>query len=110
MARQLGFLVIDMGVQFVGDVDEAGMNEVRNELHFQDLYRGTGPSLRVRDRFRDTLPHHCNDIASVWRKTALDPTLSAVILYLKVANSRDRGPLMEHFRAQVKAAGLRGGW
>jgi hypothetical protein len=110
MARQLGFMVIDMGAQFVGDVEEAHLNEVRSELHFLDLHSGIGPSRRVRDRFRDTLPAHCVNIAANWQHTALDPSLAGMIFHLKTARTSDRGPLMNELRSRVKATGLRGGW
>jgi hypothetical protein len=110
MARQLGFMVIDMGAQFVGDIDQASLDEVRVELYFSDLHRGTGPSLRVQDRFRDTLPTHCTQIASRWRQTALNPTLSARIAALNAAPGYARAVHMRFFRAEAKAAGHRGGW
>jgi hypothetical protein len=50
MAKQLGFMVIDLEHQFIGAVDELRMMEVRNGLWFTDLAIGDGPSLRVRDR------------------------------------------------------------
>jgi hypothetical protein len=76
MARQMGFLVIDMGAQYVGDVEQDSLDEVRSELYFLDLYRGAGPTRRVQDRFRDTLPAHCHNIAARWRETALNPVLA----------------------------------
>lgn len=110
MARQLGFMVIDMGAQFVGDVEQDKLDEVRRGLYFLDLQNGTGPSLRVRDRFRDTLPNHCSKIAERWRDTALNTTLAPRIMQLKTATAKDRSSHMEWFRYEVKAAGLQGGW
>jgi hypothetical protein len=54
MAKQLGFMIINMDRQFIGSrIDEAAHLEVHNELHFHDLTLGEGPSLRVRDRLAD---------------------------------------------------------
>ena len=55
MAKQLGFLIIEMDRQFIGEVEEAEMLEVRNGLHLYDLTVGSGPSLRVRDRLRGAI-------------------------------------------------------
>jgi hypothetical protein len=44
MAHQLGFIVIDMGVQFVGDVPATRLDEVRNERHFSDIRLGAEPA------------------------------------------------------------------
>jgi hypothetical protein len=41
MAQQLGFVTIDMGIQYAGDIKEDELLEVRNELHFRD---GSAPS------------------------------------------------------------------
>lgn len=110
MARQMGFMVIDMGAQFVGAIDQEQIDTVRRELYFLDLYRGFGPSLRVRERFRDTLPNHCERIAERWRTTALHTALGDRLLALKNTASRDRSHHMEWLRAEAKQAGLRGGW
>jgi hypothetical protein len=50
MAKQLGFMVIDLEHQFIGAVDEDRMMEVRDGMWFTDLAIGDGPTLRVRDR------------------------------------------------------------
>jgi len=110
MAHQLGFVVIAMDTQFVGTVDEDALNQVRTELHFQDLRHGHGPSLRVRDRFRDTLPGICTRVASQWCETALHPDLSSWISYLKEARRHERNMAMVELRAAATAAGHRGGW
>jgi hypothetical protein len=108
MAKQLGFMVIDMGAQFVGDVDEDGMHEVRNELHFQDLSHGTGPSLRIRDRFRNTVPKYGVEIATAWHHTATNQRLATLIAALRHAKGCDRHPQMAALRAQVRAEGHQG--
>lgn len=108
MAQQLGFMVIEMGVQFVGDVDETLMHEVRNELHFQDLSSGPGPSLRVRDRFQRTVPVHGVNIATAWHRTATNPRIAPLITELRQAKGRRRYELMTALRAQVIAEGHRG--
>ncbi len=63
MSYQLGFVTIDMDIQFVGDVEEDELLEVRNELYFRDLAPGCGPSLRVRDRLIKTLPRTAHGVA-----------------------------------------------
>jgi hypothetical protein len=50
-AQQIGFVVIDTGIQSAGDVDEEELLEVRSEIHVHDLAHGRGPSLRVRSLF-----------------------------------------------------------
>lgn len=111
MASQLGFMVIEMGAQFVGDIDQDSLNEVRSELQFLDLYQGSGPSKRVQERFRDTLPRHCTTIAERWRNTALNPTLVDCIHALRaITATHDRSPWMEQLRTEGKQSGLRGGW
>ena len=42
MAQQLGFVVIDMGIQFADKVGEEELLEVRSALHFHDLAHGRG--------------------------------------------------------------------
>jgi hypothetical protein len=109
MAQQLGFMIIDMGVQFAGDVDdEAAMDEVRNELYFHDLRYGSGPSLRVRDRFQKTLPIHGAKIADAWRNTVHNPYIALSIRQLRYAKGRDRNELMAALRQYVKDAGHQG--
>lgn len=71
MAKQLGFFVVEMGRQFAGDVEEDALLSVRNELHFNDLYAGTGPSIRVTDRMRGSIPKHATAAAAVWRTTTV---------------------------------------
>jgi hypothetical protein len=110
MAKQLGFLVIDMGTQFVGDVDQAALDEVRNELAFGDLRVGAGPSLRVKDRFQKTVPIHGPAIAAAWKKTTNNADLTHRIHQLRSTKLKGhaRGDLMREFRAFVKDAGHRG--
>lgn len=111
LAKQFGFLVIEMELQFVGDVDEHSMDEVRNELHFGDIRVGEGPSLRVRDRFRDTVPLHGPPKATRWRETALNPALASLITRLKsTTKAHERDPLLINLRDVNKQAGRPGGW
>lgn len=110
MAHQLGFMVIDMGVQFTGDVEQSAVDEVRVELYFHDLRAGNGPSLRVRDRFRNTVPIHCTNISAAWRRTALDPDLTGFFDELRRAKGGARSRLMNEFRQAATDAGHRGGW
>ncbi|MGI8308961.1 hypothetical protein [Saccharopolyspora hattusasensis] len=107
MAQQLGFLIIERGAQFAGTVeDEETLHKVRIELHFQDLLPGNGPSLRVRDRFRDTLPKYAATYAAKWQKTVANLDLADCIRQLKSAkNYAERSQLMALFREHVKRAG-----
>ena len=111
MAKQLGFMIIDMERQFVGAVDEDKFMEVRNELHFHDLARGEGPSLRVHDRLSSTVRTHCTEFASTWRRTALDTVLGPTVLDAAAArNQRDRGREVGHLRDIVVDRGWGEGW
>jgi hypothetical protein len=108
MAKQLGFMIIEMGIQYVGDVEQEGLDEVRNELQFSDLRVGDGPSVRVRDRFRKTVPAYCTEIAEAWRRTVDNHYLTHTIHELRYAKGYDRPPLMQQFRELVKDAGHQG--
>jgi hypothetical protein len=110
MAQQLGFVVIDMGIQFAGDVDEEEIFEVRHELHFQDLARGRGPSLRVRDRLTSTLPRICQDTAVQWKETCLDLEMAVIITRLRRAEARQHEALITDLRDMNTSMGRRGGW
>lgn len=110
MAQQLGFVVIDMGIQFAGDVDEEELLEVRHELYFQDLARGRGPSLRVRDRLTGTLPRISQDTAAQWADTCSDLQMSVIITRLRRATPRQHEALMADLRNMNTSMGRRGGW
>jgi hypothetical protein len=111
MAKQMGFMVIDMGRQFIGAVEEDKMLEVRNGLWFTDLALGDGPSLRVRDRLRTAVRSNCAEVASVWRDTALDGELGQTIL--AAAKARDQRTFyreVQHLRQAAADRGWLGGW
>jgi hypothetical protein len=106
MAKQFGFLVVDMESQYAGSVEEAALDEVRNELHFQDLRVGTGPSLRVRDRFRDTVPEYATAFAARWQKTTANTAITDLIEKLRYATRfPERAALMTELRDQARRAG-----
>jgi len=107
MAKQLGFMVIQLRTQFAGAVDEKALNEVRTELHFEDLRFGSEASTTVRDRFRDVIPLHGPTYAAAWQKTAANPELVHSITQLRYARE-DRDQVMSEFRKHVKRAGHRG--
>ena len=108
MASQLGFMVIDTGIQYTGPVEEAALLEVRNELHFQDLHAGAGPAARVIDRFRTTVPNHAVRLASVWKTTCLDTARAQLIGRLRYErNNNDRAELLSELRS---SGPWRGGW
>lgn len=109
MAKQLGFFVIEMKIQYAGALNEKELDEVRNELHFHDLRAGDGPSVFVRDRFRDTIPRYALEWAAKWQQFVANPELAQYVPLLREeTNTRDRGPLMAEFRDQVKRAGYQG--
>jgi hypothetical protein len=111
MAKQLGFVVIDMRRQFTGEVDEHDVAEVRNELHFHDLVRGSDRSIRVYDRIRNTMPGICSDVAAVWKQTCMAAGYAPLFEQLR-AKTRllARRELMTELRAVAIRHGLRGGW
>ena len=111
MAKQHGFLVIEMQRQFAGDVGEHELMEVRSELHFRDLVQGYGPSLTTIDRLRKTIPNICTDFALTWRTTCHMPGFAALYEALRqhVKNDR-RDALVNQLRDIARDAGLDGGW
>jgi len=111
MAKQLGFIIIEMAAQFVGEtVTEAQLLEVRNELGFTDLYRGAGPSLPVRDRLRGLGPH-LTAYADTWTATTQDPDNSARLSRLRSKlGQTERTTLLNEIRGANRANGNRGGW
>ena len=111
MAKQLGFVVIDMNRQYAGDVGEQELLDVRNELHFNDLYAGAGPSLRVRDRFTKVLPRIATTMAAQWSTTAATPELATLLEQLRAAKTASkRNALTSQLRAVNTSLGARGGW
>lgn len=109
MAKQIGFMVIDMSKQFIGNnIDEPSYMEVYNELDFDDMMLGEGPSLRVRDRLAKTLRRDCVTFAETWQATAADPNLGPVLLQLsqlKPADGKHRRGLVENLKETVVAHG-----
>ena len=111
MAQQLGFMAISMGIQFAGDVpDEEEVYEVRSELHFQDLARGSGPSLRVRDRLQKTLPNNAHDIAAQWAATCANDDMANTLRQLRTARHSKHDDLVASLRHLNTEMGRRGGW
>lgn len=111
MASQLGFLIIDMERQFIGAVEEDKYLEVRNELGFNDLVLGQGPSLRVRDRLRNTIRDRTPRFATAWKRTALDDFLGPTLTELSVTrDQRDRTHLVQTMSAHVADRGWGLGW
>lgn len=112
MAGELGFVVIDARLQWAGDVDEAALLEVRNELHFVDLRAGSAPSVRVHDRFSSSgLPTNAHRLASLWAETSADdPTVALLRRMKRASNANERLRLLESLRQRSRARGLRGGW
>lgn len=105
MAQQLGFMILDMPEQFAGAVEQHALDEIRVELHFQDLRVGAGPSQRVRDRFRSTIPRVGPQYAAAWQKTTANPEFTQLIHQLRYAPDAERNALMSTFRSHVLRAG-----
>lgn len=113
MASQLGFLIIDLGIQYVGhQVEEPAFNEVRNELHFNDLHLGEHNSLRVRDRLKQHVPGIAHRYANQWNATALDPEIAPILIQLRSSrlSSMERSDLMTTLRELNINRGQAGGW
>lgn len=112
MASQLGFVVIDMGRQFVAEtVGDGELLEVRNELHFHDLSHLDGPSVRVRDRFQKVLPQHCVKFASTWRSTCEVPEFVTLFEQLRyTADQQTRNNLVAQLRQTAADRSKPGGW
>jgi len=112
MAQQLGFMIIDMELQFVGhpidEHEQAHFDEVRVELHFNDLRLGKGPSVRVTDRFAKVIPTHASAMASTWMRTVANDEIRTLIAPLRTAKHAERTALMDELRHAVTRAGHRG--
>lgn len=112
MAKRLGFVVVEMDRQYVGDVDEDDLMEVRNELHFDDLTRGSEPSIRVQDRLRKTLPNIWEGVSGAWHNTCAAQGLADIFHQLRYTKDLDeRANYLRQLRiAAVEQLGVRGGW
>lgn len=112
MARQLGFFVIPMSRQFAGEVEEEDVTEIRTELHFRDLVRGSEASQRVVDRLRKVLPENAAAFAAAWRLLAVSVDLTAMFATLRRTETKpwDRQRLVGDLREAANELGLDGGW
>lgn len=112
MAKQLGFLVIEMRAQFLGDtLTEDEVNEVRNELGFSDLYRNTGPSRAVRDSLSKHLPPVISQFADTWTQTVDDSDICDVLSQLnRRLTGTERKFIVNDLRQAHAAIGGSGGW
>ncbi|AFA76186.1 hypothetical protein GPOL_174p01670 (plasmid) [Gordonia polyisoprenivorans VH2] len=111
MAKQLGFIVIAMERHYVGTaMTDDDIISVRNGLDFVDLHRGTGPSLRVKERrLEGPISRNCTEIADQWQRTATDLGHFFAPLRIKQRH-HERTLMMNQLRAQSTARGDRGGW
>ena len=110
MAQQLGFMAISMDIQYAGDVPEEEVYEVRSELHFQDLASGSGPSLRVRDRLKNTFPNSAHKIAAQWAATCANEAIGETLRQLRTARRSKHDDLIADLRHLNTEMGRRGGW
>lgn len=112
MATQLGFMVIPMDRQFVGQhVEEAKHLEVHNELHFKDITLGNGPSLRVRDRLKAAVRERSDEFAQRWERTVSDTRISTTLRQLShPRDRRTRAALTEVLKDLVVDNGWGEGW
>ncbi|MGB0971366.1 MAG: hypothetical protein ACPGVG_10435 [Mycobacterium sp.] len=97
MAKQFGFLVIETARQFIGEVEETEMLEVRNGLQLHDLAVGSGPSLRVRDRLRGPIAKQVPISAPIWKQTALGRE-GTLLEAARVATNDERDDLLNQLR------------
>lgn len=110
MAKQLGFIVIAMERQYAGTaMTDEEVIDVRNGLDFNDLHRGTGPSLRVQERLQGPISQNCAEIAETWRGTS-----TGLGHYFAALKGKQPSPQRAHLMHQLRAAstkrGDRGGW
>lgn len=110
MAKQLGFFAIETGRQFAGDVDGDALLEVRNELHFNDLFKGADPSVRVRDRLSKTIPKYASAAAEQWRETSAELEATFSSLGRKRLSNSTRRIMTNRLREQSAELGHPGGW
>lgn len=112
MARQVGFIAIETDIEFVGEVVDRELQELRNELYLQDLRTGTGPMLRVRDRFRsDALLAKIPVLARSWGQAVDDENFRELIIAARRAkNSLARDPHVANLRLWNTARGEAGRW
>lgn len=111
MAKQLGFLVVELGLQYVGTPQVGSIDAVRNELGYADIREGDGPSLRVRDRFSTGQRVHqmLPGMAETWAETAAH--LATEIRRCKQSsNSSQRSARVEALRQANRLLGRQGGW
>lgn len=101
LAKRLGFLIIEMGRQFVGEVEEDQMIEVRNGLQFNDLALGSGPSLRVRDRLRTVVLPQAADFAQLWKNAAATRAGDLIVAAHKAKKDTARHPLVAELQTQA---------
>ncbi|QOK22350.1 hypothetical protein IGS73_14865 [Janibacter indicus] len=112
MAGALGFVVIDARRQWVGNVEDQALLEVRNELHFIDLHAGSDPSIRVHDRFsKSRLLEKAPDLAAAWAATADDaPSVDLIHRMRSEKSAAQRHQIMAALRRRSSVRGVRGGW
>lgn len=109
MATQLGFMIIDAGIQYVGtSVAEPELLEVRNELYLNDLHLGLGPARRVQDRFTSVVPENAARLAGRWKATCEEPRRVELLHDLRyMEDNAMREQLLRELR---RSGSWRGGW
>jgi hypothetical protein len=116
MAKQFGFKVHDAQRQYIRDaVKPESLQEVRNELGFQDLLAtpiDSPPDKRLVRFFRVVLPKGAKEACTSWRETVLTHNLDQHFALLRDPGLRlaDRGEQMGHLRVDAHIAGLDSGW
>lgn len=113
MARDIGFLVREMRVSPMGDVDPTHLREVVAELGFHDLRAGSAPSRSMQPWFADTLPSEANRTADTWAITLTDPRCQLLLERLAGTRKSDdraqRTLLLRQLNLRCRALG-RQGW
>jgi len=103
MAKSLGFYVIDLRRQYLvpsSDIDDEMLAEVRNELGFADLLKGTGPDSVLLKHFSTSLPSVVERSAERWARSA--PHLSE--FFTRLRSPHLTGGRREQVLADLRAA------
>ncbi|MBB6122176.1 hypothetical protein [Nocardiopsis algeriensis] len=111
MAKQFGFFVIETKRQFIGDVDEDKLNEVRAELWLTDLINHQGADEKIVRALATTFPKQAQVTAERWAVTAEDPDMRDYFARMRNATSAPRrSRILEKAREHASSMGFDGGW
>lgn len=80
MAKNLGFMVVEMRAQFAGDTDTKEIDEVRKGLHFIDLKPGDEPSKYLKKQLYETAPRIAEKFSKRWHQINSDKQVHDLII------------------------------